>query len=83
MSKVGGKITCSSCKRQGHNRSSCKNNDGAKHHGNAHLVREAAKQKKQDKEAFDALQTQKAVLEKQVKMTLVSTNEKLVAFCFY
>jgi len=83
MSKVGGKITCSSCKRQGHNRSSCKNNDGAKHHGNAHLVREAAKQKKQDKEAFDALQTQKAVLEKQVKMTLVSTNEKLVDFCFY
>jgi hypothetical protein len=71
MSKVCGKITCSSCKRQGHNRSSCKNNDAAKHHGNAHLVREAAKQKKQDKEAFDALQAHKAMQAKQVKMTHV------------
>ena len=42
-------------------RSSCKNNDAAKHHGNAHLVRETTKKKKQDKEAFDDIQNQKSM----------------------
>lgn len=60
MSKVGGQITCSACKRIGHNRSNCKNNEAGKHHGNAHLVRESTKRNKHDKEVFEALQTKKA-----------------------
>ena len=59
------------CKWQGHNRSSCTNNDAAKHPSNAHLVREATKKKKQDKKVFDALKNQKAMQAKVWSMIFI------------
>ncbi|XP_044390233.1 uncharacterized protein [Triticum aestivum] len=54
MRKIGGTITCSPCHRTGHNMKSCTNNGAGKHQGNSHIVRDAARKRKQDKDAMEA-----------------------------
>ena len=60
LTRVGQQITCSNCKRKGHNIGSCTNNLVAKHHGNAHIVRDRTRKRKKEQEEFEAETSKRA-----------------------